>query len=868
LRVHGVLSSLLSVALALGVTFAGAGPAAAQTPGGSISGTVASGTGDPIVGATVSLSGPVSGQSVTTNSTGAFTFSGLPDGKYYVTITHAGYQALRATPVTIVAGAPQTLSVTLVQQTLTSLRTIGSTATTGGRGSTALNTTGAAQTTVTSQQFLDLGQTQVMDLLEDQPGIELDRSDSGALGANVALAIRGTNTYESQVLIDGHPVMGGDYGDYLLQFLNPIMLQDVEVNKGPGSFGNIIQNAVGGTVNFRTWQIAQAPTGTLLAGYNSYNGSLYGARFSETVGKFGFLVGYAFDGTPGYFNGTIYSVDTGGASSIPGQPAPPAVINMGIPATETYQNRSELLKAAYNFSSTTSLQLGYYGSQSYVDYTATLGSVEPYTIVGSLGPDYTNPAYGNLIGHTIYAASFPDDGVYLGNFEQDSEPIFTADLRTAFGGGTFLGRFYTGSIDRVITDPGEVTQISACLNPTCSGPGGVTYDGTDFTEDESDLLRGYDFEYDLPVGVSTLTASYDWHSDKTGFTETGEPADTISGLDLRSQTISIRGIFPLTPRLTLGIANYFNNATFVGNHWDPDGYLMWKPNNRQTVRFAAGTSFVAPPGSFVTKVAGASGTDSSALIENGVLHVVDSLRPEYSGSFDLGTDYRIGSDSKVTLDLYNTIIDNRFATITLRPGVGDSLFYNGTPITEIEELYNQSDSHEQGIELQYLKQPRVGFGGSLAFDFLRAYNFDTNTGIAASILSGTSAQTGAFNGLADELDGHQIPGFPYSHGRGELNYRFPSGALVAFGMTYYGDWNSFGETAFELFDAHVRIPLNGGFSLLVSGTNLFDHDDGRDLYEYGYGQYFLPAAPGVSPYNESLLFAPPRTVTVQLSHPL
>jgi hypothetical protein len=54
----------------------------------------------------------------------------------------------------------------------------------------------------------------------------------------------------------------------------------------------------------------------------------------------------------------------------------------------------------------------------------------------------------------------------------------------------------------------------------------------------------------------------------------------------------------------------------------------------------------------------------------------------------------------------------------------------------------------------------------------------------------------------------------------------------------------------------------------VAGNNIFDHDDGRDLGEFEQGAYTPVAAPGDTTSPVSLFFAPPRQVTIQLSHPL
>lgn len=865
-----VLTAILAAAAPLG---AGAQPA----PSGSIAGTVVGGDQSPLSGVTVSLSGPQS-ETTTTANNGGFAFDGLPDGAYTLNFTRSGYTPLRGTPVTVAGGAPETLAVSLVAESLSSLRTIGSVTANGGRTSTALNTSAAAETTVTSQQFTDSGQTQVVDMLEEQPGVEITRVDSGALGSNADITLRGANPYETQVLIDGHPVNGGSQGKYLIQFLNPLILSDVEIDKGSGAFGNSVENAVGGSVNFRTPQITSTPTGTFLAGYDSFNGSTYAARFSDTIGKFGFLVAYAETGTPGYFaNQDVLSVTSTGPNDVPKPGGAPldATINTSVLSSQTYNNRSELLKFDYNFSPTTTFTAGFYGSQSYVDYSGTLGTVEPYTIVGSCttcgsSTTYTNPLYANFVGQTVLAANGEDD-LFAGNYETDSEPIFTFDLRSAIGPGTFLARYYDGSISRLLNDPGEATEITGCFNPACS-PASFTGD-VDFQEDETDQLHGGDFEYDLPIGPSSLTLSYDSHDDRSTFCENSSTTPfplncTSNGLLIASNTISLRGFIALSSKLKLGLANYFSNTTFVGSRYDPRASLVYKPGKYEVLRASIGTAFVAPFSGFLGPVAGPNGSLGGAAVLNGTLDVVDNLKPEISDSFDVGGDFATGRASKFTLDLYNTIVHDRFATDDVDLTDGLTGTFDGTPFTKIDEVYNQSDSHEQGIEIGFIKAPRVGFGANLAFELSHDYDFDTVANPVLASLPVVAAQTGTFNGIQDIKDNTQIPGFAYSKGHAEINYALEGGARVAFGMTYYGDYNSFGQTAFELFDANFGIPLQHGFHLQVAGNNLFNHDDGRDLGEFDQGAYTPVAGPGENTSPVSLFFAPPRQVTVQISHPL
>jgi hypothetical protein len=546
-------------------------------------------------------------------------------------------------------------------------------------------------------------------------------------------------------------------------------------------------------------------------------------------------------------------------------PPPLATVNQSVPAGETFQNRSEVAKVAINFSPTTSLTLGTIGEQSYVDYTGTLTTVEPVTIASSNNGTFNNPAYNGLIGQTVLASTSADN-LYLGNFEMDNEPIYTADLRTTFGPGSFLGRFYTGSITREINDPEEANQITACLNPACS----MTDLAGAFYQSEIDRLHGADFDYTIPLGrerEDLATVSYDQHADQSrscsGTSPTFTSADcTVNNLELTSRTFSVRAFANVAPKLRVGFANYFSDTTFVGSRYDPRATLVWTPKPQTAVRFAVGTAYVAPPSGFVAPVAG----ENKAVV-NGKLDVTDALKPETSAGVDIGGDFGIHGDSKFTIDVYRTALTDRFSTVTIRPGValgpGVSFgSYGGTPFNSISEVYNASDANEEGVEFGYVRAPVVGLGVNADFDLLRAYNYNTVIPQLQPGISTTGAQTGTIGGDGFETPGFQIPGFPYSHGRAQVSYAFPGAAKYAFGWSIYGANNSFGEAGFSLFDFNTTLPLKYGVRLQASVTNIFDHDDNRTLGEYGYG--YLP--PGeTTPY--SLFFAPPRRIDFQLVFP-
>jgi len=840
-------------------------PAALAQSAGTIAGTVHAADGSPVAGATVTVAGPTT-RTVTTGADGTYSVPGLPAGQYQLVVARGGFATAQDIVVTVVAGTSP-LDVTLQPASLTTLQRIGNIGTTSR--ATRLNTSPSAVIVVNSSTLQDRGQLQVQNTLEELPGVELQRfSSGGAPGANTNLAIRGADSYETQTLIDGHPVNGGSFGSFLIQFLNPLLLDDIEIGKGPGTFGNTIGSAVGGTANFRTPTITRNPTGQVSVGYDSFDGSSLGARYSQTIGRIGFLVGYARGETPGYFSDRpILSVTVDGnanATSIPN-----GTVNMGIPASETFNNKSEVAKLSYDFSPSTTLTLGYFGSHTFVDYTGTLTTVEAVNIVGgpcaacgsnagnSGMPTYNNPAFNGLVGHTVFAST-NFDNLFLGNYETDNQPIFTADLRSSLGPGTVLGRFYAGSINRLISDPAEANQILQCDDPTCDF--GIAQGNGDtsgpFYQKELDILHGADFEYDLPVGDNAYTFGFDSHGDRTTKCSGSDPLFrnncSIPSLLQTSTTVSLRGNLALGPKARLQLANYFSNTTDVGKRYDPRLAFTFRPSSRLVLRAAAGSSYVAP---FAGILPGISGRTLDITAPN--------LAPESSFGWDAGGDMGFGSDAKATLDLYDTRIHGRFAT-AFEPKAGGAL--NGMKYSSTQVLYNQANTRDAGIEFTFIKQPRSGFGGLVMADLSRAYAYDTNF-LSSPFAAGGPGQQGNY-GL--EADGSQLVGYPYFHGRGEVNYTIPHGMFVAFGTSLYGAVNSFNEPGFAMFDARIATPLNNGIRLVISGQNLFNHDHGRTLGEFAYG-YAPPqdpasvAAGSSSSFSpETLYFAPPRQVTIQL----
>lgn len=836
-------------------------PAVAQSATTMLAGTVVDGSGKPLGEARVTITGAGGSHTLRSGPDGRFSIA-LPPDTYTVTISANGFQSLHEDGVTIVSGQ----SALTFALSNASLQTIGRTS---GNRATSVNTSSAATSVVASQTFVDQGQNQVVNVLDQIPGVEINRVSSNAPGSNTSISIRGAQPYESQILIDGHPVVSSASGSngFNGTFINALLLGGIEVNKGPGNLPNTIENAVGGSLNFKTPTISDKPTGDALVGYDSFNGFTFAAKASDTFGKLGVLVGFATNVTPGYlapqtiYGGAVTPDVSAGTAYAPRL----GVLNFGYPATQDFASRSQLAKLAYNFSPQTSLILTQYSTQTTNDETGTNYQFVHAKIVpcidtppdgytgaptcneGGTNPNYTSTPNLGLVGQSVPINLYAP---YPNTTEFDNEPIYSAEFRTVAGPGSFLARYYTGTIDRIITQSFAPTAVIPCISPACptgndlttSPPTYNAYQGEPYVEDTIDKLHGLDAQYTIPFGANYVTLGFDRHTDSATFGEydpTLGPPSFTQDLNIQSLAYNIRGEFALTKKLTLESGNYLSNTTYVGTRFDPRDGLVYRVNPNATVRASYGSAYVAPYYGLI---------NPKPFLTQGTLTLAsNTFHPETSSGYDVGTDFNVGRNSLVSFDGYLTNIYNRYATVTTQvPGV-----FEGKPYQQETQTGNQANVRQEGLELQFLRAPRVGIGFHTAVDLLRAYAYNQNPNVGVdSIFSATPA------------DHVQLPSYPYSKIRNDLFYSFGSGAQARFSSTSYGANNAFGQTGFTEFDGEFRVPLQRGLTLNIGATNLFNHDNYQAGGVYD-GGYTFAALGGGSSYT-TLFYVQPRTLYIQL----
>lgn len=116
---------------------------------------------------------------------------------------------------------------------------------------------------VTKNEIVRRGYATVASALENLPGVVVYRA--GPIGAQTGVALRGTGTNQTLVLLDGRPVAGAQIGNVDLGAMPTAGVERIEVVEGGGAtlYGT---GAVGGVVNIITSASSRATSASISSG--------------------------------------------------------------------------------------------------------------------------------------------------------------------------------------------------------------------------------------------------------------------------------------------------------------------------------------------------------------------------------------------------------------------------------------------------------------------------------------------------------------------------------------------------------------------------------------------------------------------------
>jgi outer membrane receptor protein involved in Fe transport len=421
------------VLLALSVLCAPTIPAYAQT--GTVSGTVADESGAVVPGATVTLTGPGTRETMITGSAGDYRFANLAAGTYQLTVSLSGFSPITREGIVVGAGETAVPAITLALAGLGEVVVVSASRV----ESTLLN----APATMTVLPGSDLAVSPAQnygDLLRSVPGMNVIQLSARDVNLTSRQAT-GTLATSQLTLLDGRSIYLDFFGLILWDFLptNPNDIKQIEVVRGPASavWG---ANALTGVVNIITKSPRETPGATnvtLNAGwFNRDAGSTVGRGAGATFGASVSTSQMANDRwsyrlSAGYFNSDPFARPVGQIPVIPDPRDPTGRTTVGgafYPADTTGP-----LGTAYANTGTSQPKFDARVDQELtnarITYAGGVAGTEG-TIYTGIGPFDIQPgsvmAYGKM-GYTRGALKF---GVFLNVVDAEAPNLLVPDPTT------------------------------------------------------------------------------------------------------------------------------------------------------------------------------------------------------------------------------------------------------------------------------------------------------------------------------------------------------------------------------------------------------------------------------------------------------
>ncbi|MBV9103957.1 MAG: TonB-dependent receptor, partial [Candidatus Eremiobacteraeota bacterium] len=688
--------------------FLSALPSYAQsTTGSRIDGTVvAQATGLPVSGANVTLFQGQRAIGVTrTDAQGRYAFLNEPSGSYTVGIAAQGFQPTRTDTFFVVAGQSSTALYTALIRAASgssNLREIGRvTASARGQG---LQTTTVIHSDLDAPLLQSENYVRVGDALNTLPGVNVV-GQSSALGDDLYADIRGVGANETQTLIDGHPI--GPIGAAPGTFFNGVpstfdyqdsptyALRNVQVTYGSGALGLYGTDSIGGTVDFQTLDPTRVPVSTFTQGVGNYGKSISDVQATGTIGKLGYALVHAVQGTYGNF-----APQTTTQSGLLGNnlTASNIAANTYL-VTANYLLRNDLLKLKYQLSGATSFQLTGYsgvswddksgnGDNDFVTYDLQLYNAQqaaaggPTSVTGANGQTFSCPNKGNRNPIAVVTSQFPNGTCFsvaqyassasgpAGGGPSPWQAIRNQDyhgrLLTQWGKNLISGDVF---FDNYAVDYNRNVAGGPCsANSQCN----KLYPGANF------LIGGFDTGFTRSAGylvsddlqTNTNDLGFGFFSEHQNLTQTVfNTTNTFKiasppGLGVTVDNYFVRDVYTPPSRFSYFFNGWLKRSTVTDQtRFDPRLSIVFKPTAHDVIRLTGGTSTEAPAPAL--KLAETVFNTTPQNINpncNGLTEIGTSGNPnitsETGGDVELAYGHSFRDDSTVQVDFYNTNLAN------------------------------------------------------------------------------------------------------------------------------------------------------------------------------------------------------------------
>ncbi|MEX0719871.1 MAG: TonB-dependent receptor [Balneolaceae bacterium] len=264
---------LIKINLLLAVIIFFTGSVSAQSTG-DIKGKVHE-KNDPVISATVGIKSLNKG--TFTDSDGDFILQSIPAGEYLLFVSAVGYKPFDQ-KILVKKGEELYIEAEL-QKSITELDQV---VVTGTMTEMTIKESPVKVSWISNEVLNKSASENIMDAVKYINGL-YNQVECAVCGTN-SIRINGMDGPYTAVLIDGMPVMGALAAVYGLNGLNPNIIQNLEIIKGPNStlYGS---QAMGGVVNIITVDPKSSPLFSLQTNTSTHSEHNFNLSFSPEIGK-------------------------------------------------------------------------------------------------------------------------------------------------------------------------------------------------------------------------------------------------------------------------------------------------------------------------------------------------------------------------------------------------------------------------------------------------------------------------------------------------------------------------------------------------------------------------------------------------------
>ena len=223
---------------------------------------------------------------------------------------------------------------------------------TASRSEQHLNQTLQSTSVITQRDIAESGAMDLIALLRNQAGVEI--TQTGGLGTQSSLYLRGSNSTHTLVLIDGLRVGSATAGGTAIEHLMLDEIERVEIVRGNVSslYGS---EAIGGVVQIFTKRGTGVPKGSISAAYGTHNTRKLGAAYGGTLNNFSFELGAS-------------KLSSDGVSAIN-----PVIVSGANPDKDGYDNVTVSNRLGYAFNADHRVEWSAFQTQAKTQYDSSWG---------------------------------------------------------------------------------------------------------------------------------------------------------------------------------------------------------------------------------------------------------------------------------------------------------------------------------------------------------------------------------------------------------------------------------------------------------------------------------------------------------------